>query len=110
MKHIHYSDVEAKAVGDEAPGVSMRWLVSKDDGAPNFGMRHFTVEPGGHTPQHTHAWEHEVFVLGGSGAVWCEGDERALGPGDAVYMPPNAEHFFRNTGGEPFTFLCLVPN
>ena len=37
---------------DGAADVSMRLMVGRDDGAPSFAMRHFTVEPGGHTPRH----------------------------------------------------------
>ena len=32
-------------------------------------MRQFELAPGGHTPRHTHAHEHEVFVLEGAGVV-----------------------------------------
>ena len=33
-----------------AEKVTIRWLISKDDGAPNFAMRLFDMEPGGHSP------------------------------------------------------------
>jgi quercetin dioxygenase-like cupin family protein len=88
----------------------VRWLVGQDDGAPNFAMRQFEIEPGGHTPRHQHDYEHEVFVLGGQGEVW-EGDRRiALVKGDVVLVSPGEVHQFRNTGSEPFTFLCLIPH
>ena len=56
-----------------ATGCQVRWLVGPGDGAPNFAMREFEVAPGGHTPRHSHPYEHEVFVLQGSGVVY-EGD------------------------------------
>ena len=31
---------------DGAQDVSMRLMVGRSDGAPNFSMRHFTVDPG----------------------------------------------------------------
>ena len=56
-----------------AQGCSIRWLVGEAEGAPNFAMRQFEVAVGGHTPKHSHPYEHEVFVLEGRGVV-LEGD------------------------------------
>jgi quercetin dioxygenase-like cupin family protein len=73
-------------------------------------MRQFEVAPGGFTPKHHHPYEHEVFVLEGSGVV-VEGDtERVLKAGNLVFVQPNEVHQFRNTGDQPLKFLCLVPN
>ena len=61
-------------------------------------MRQFEIAVGGHTPKHTHPYEHEVFVLEGEGVV-LEGDhEHALRSGDVVYVQPDEMHQFRNTG------------
>ena len=111
MKVNHYEEVEAKPVQMEgAEGCSVRWLVDASDGAPNFAMRQFEVAPGGFTPRHSHPYEHEVFVLEGSGAV-LEGDqEHSLSTGDVVFVRPNEVHQFRNTTDKPLKFLCLVPN
>ena len=94
---------------DGAEGVTMRMMVGRADGAPNFAMRHFTVEPGGHTPQHSHNYEHEVFIVDGSGRVEQDGQLHDLRSGDVVYVPPNTIHQFVNTGTDPLKFLCLVP-
>jgi quercetin dioxygenase-like cupin family protein len=111
MKIVQCEQVEARAVGVEgAAGCRMRCLIGPDDAAPSFSMRQFEVAPGGHTPKHTHAYEHEVFVLEGSG-VALEGDrEHPLRPGVAVYVPPNELHQFRNTGSVALKFLCLIPH
>jgi quercetin dioxygenase-like cupin family protein len=93
-----------------ANGCSVRWLVGESDGAPNFAMRQFDVQPGGYTPRHSHPYEHEVFVLEGTGVVF-EGDvEHSLRAGDVIYVAPNEIHQFRNTGAATLKFLCLVPN
>jgi quercetin dioxygenase-like cupin family protein len=110
MKVVHYEQVESVPVETEGGvGCRIRCLIGPEDQAPNFSMRQFEVAPGGHTPQHRHAHEHEVFVLEGSGTV-LEG-ERAhpLRPGTVVYVPPNQPHQFRNTGAGPLKFLCLIP-
>jgi len=111
MKVCNTQEVEAKPVEMEgASGCTVRWLVDENDGAPNFAMRQFEVQPGGHTPRHSHPYEHEVYVLSGSGVVY-EGElERPLQAGDVVYVAPDEVHQFRNTGASPLRFLCMVPN
>jgi len=110
MKILHYEDMEASPVThEEVKGVTIRWLISREDNAPNFAMRLFEVESEGNTPLHSHAWEHEVFVLDGEGAVWKEGKEVAVGPGMAIYVPPDEKHCFKNVGKGIFRFICLVP-
>jgi quercetin dioxygenase-like cupin family protein len=111
MKVAHFSQTPAEKVHMEgAEGVCVRWLISDRDGAPNFAMRYFEIEPGGYTPRHSHPYEHEVFILEGEGVV-LEGDiERRLRPGVAVYVAPNELHQFRNTGATVLRMLCLVPH
>jgi quercetin dioxygenase-like cupin family protein len=110
MKRFHYASVEAEDVPAPAKGVKVRWLITEETGAPNFAMRQFTVEPGGHTPRHTHPWEHEAYILAGKGVVLGEDGEEQVNPGDVVFVPQDEEHQFRNTGDEELTFLCLIPH
>lgn len=111
MKVNHYEIVTQKPVEMEgSKGCSVRWLVGPEQGAPNFAMRQFEVAAGGHTPRHRHPYEHEVFVLEGTGEV-LEGDvAHPLRSGDVIYVRPDEVHQFRNTGNVPLKFLCLVPN
>jgi len=111
MKVQHSEAVKRVPVDMEgSKGCAVQWLVGREDGAPNFAMRQFTVEPGGHTPKHSHPYEHEVFVLEGDGVV-LEGDrEHPLTAGDAIYVSPDDVHQFRNTGDAPMRFLCVVPH
>lgn len=110
MKILNYKDMEPSPVTNEdAQGVTVRWLIAREDEAPNVAMRLFEVEPGGNTPLHTHPWEHEVFILDGSGVVWNDGDEVAVGPGTAILIHPGEEHCLRNTGEGVFRFICLIP-
>ena len=111
MKVDHYESVEEQHVEMEGShGCKVRWLVSESDGAPNFAMRQFEVQPGGYTPQHRHPYEHEVFVLEGKGVVLEGEQQHTLQKGDFVLIQPNEIHQFRNTGSVPLRFLCLVPN
>ena len=111
MKINHSEMIEEKPVDMEgAADVTIRWLVSSADGAPNFAMRQFEVAPGGHTPYHSHPFEHIVYVVSGTGAV-MEGDqEHPLVAGDVIFVQPDEEHQFLTRGPDPMRFLCLVPN
>jgi quercetin dioxygenase-like cupin family protein len=111
MKVVHCEQVEAAPVEVEgAVNCRMCCLIGPADAAPSFSMRFFEVAPGGHTPRHSHAHEHEMFVLEGAG-VAVEGDrEHVVRSGTAVYVPPNELHQFRNTGAGPLKFLCLIPH
>jgi quercetin dioxygenase-like cupin family protein len=93
-----------------AQGCSVRWLLSEADGTPTFAMREFEVAPGGYTPRHSHDFEHEIFVLSGSGVVFEGEKEHPLTAGDVVLVHPHDVHQFRNTGTQPLRFLCLIPN
>ena len=111
MRVTHVTDVPSAPVQMEgARDCSVRWLISQQDGAPNFAMRQFELAPGGQTPRHRHPYEHEIFVLEGQG-VAMEGDTpRPLKAGDVVLVRPDEVHQFRNTGESPLRMLCLIPN
>ena len=111
MKIQNYEQTEQQPVTMEGSvGCSVRWLIGTKEQAPNFAMRQFEVAAGGHTPKHSHPYEHEVFVLEGEGVI-LEGDtEHKLSAGDVVFVKPDEIHQFQNRGESPLKFLCLVPN
>ena len=102
-------EVAPVTYGDEVKGVEMRPLITDREGAPTFSMRAFTLEPGGQTPLHAHQWEHEVYILAGSGTVRSQDGERALRAGDSVFLGPNELHQFRG-GADGLQFICCVPH
>ncbi len=105
------SDVQPTAVDmDGIKGVTKQLVLGSGDGVPNFSFRVFTVEPGGHTPLHRHEVEHLNFILSGEGALMDEnGRANDLAGGDFAFVPPHETHQFRNSGDEPFVFICAVP-
>ena len=111
MQVKHVSEAEAtKYEGEDSQGVTIRLMISEGDGAPTFSTRYFEIAPGGYTPRHSHAWEHEVFVIGGQGSVTGREGVKPLTAGTSVFVPGGEEHQFRNTGDAPFIFTCAVPN
>ncbi len=111
MKAVHHTEIPAVKFDSSAvKNVSGKVLVGKADGAPNFCMRRFEIGPEGYTPQHSHDWEHEVFVCGGAGEVLLDKSWHAVTEGSVVFVPPNVLHQFRNTGSGILSFICLVPS
>lgn len=110
MKVMGVDKIEQKPVTMEgSSGAKMRMLVGPQDGATNFHMRHFEVEPGGFTPHHQHNYEHEILILKGRGSARSEQGERTFAAGDVIWVPANEMHQFRNTGSTPLEFICLIP-
>lgn len=106
MKVINYADTKPT---QELSGVLKREVITARDGAPNFCMRVFEVEPGSSTPDHSHPWEHEVFILAGRGVVRGEPGETEIGAGSVVFIAPGEQHCFINTGDQLLRFVCLIP-
>jgi quercetin dioxygenase-like cupin family protein len=92
-----------------AKGVLKQVPISKADGTPNFSFRVFTIEPGGHTPLHTHPFEHLNYIIEGNGAVMAHDGPRDIKKGDFVLVQPGDVHQYRNTSNEPLVIICAVP-
>lgn len=74
----------------------MRTVIGEAEGAPNFFMRVVTFEADGASPNHTHPWEHENYVLSGKGILEVDNRTVELNPGDVIYNT-NTCHCFRAT-------------
>jgi quercetin dioxygenase-like cupin family protein len=95
--------------GEDVAGVGKRVLVSPAEGWEGWVMRLFEVEPGGHTPRHSHPWPHINYVPAGKGSLFVGGEERPLTAGSYAYVPAGAEHQFGAAPDEPLSFICIVP-
>jgi quercetin dioxygenase-like cupin family protein len=95
---------------DRAVKAEIEWLVDRHDGAPNFEMRRFTIEPGGSIPKHFHPdIEHEQYVLKGRYKIGIGDEVHEVTEGDSIYIPPGTTHWYKNTGRENAEFLCIIP-
>ena len=110
MKIHFYQDVKGEPLDSPgSSGVKRRVVISEEDGAENFIMRVFEVEPGGYTPSHNHPWEHEAFIQKGSGIIISQGNEYPVKEGDAIFIPGGEDHQFKNTGQDVLEFICIIP-
>ena len=62
---------------------------------------------GGQTTPHYHPQTEEIYyILSGQGRMRIGDEQREVGPGDAIAIPPGAVHQIANTGDLVLTFLC----
>ena len=76
-------------------------------GAFKQSLAEATLAPGAATRRHYHARTEEIYVvLSGSGRMEVDGEERSVGPGDAILIPPRAWHEIRADADAELRFLC----
>lgn len=101
-------------------GTSIRWLSKFGDdgtGHPEYGLRFFTIQPGGEIPIHNHFYHQTMYILSGKLEYMhfnMETEEvvynRITSEGDFIYVPSMEPHGMRNISNEPVTFLCCIAN
>ena len=65
---------------------------------------------GGATQKHFHKLSEEFyFLLEGEGEMEIGGETRAVGPGDAILIPPGAWHTIRAKTDLRFLCCCAPP-
>ena len=113
MKTIRLENVKKeKMMMEGADKVFKQVPISKETGSPSFCFRVFTIEPTGHTPYHTHDFEHLNYVIEGNGTlVDAQGVENQIKAGEFALVLPNEKHQFKNMSEtDPFIIICAVPN
>ncbi len=90
MKVFNYKTVKPEKADCCPEKTQIRWLITKEMGAPNFAMRLFEDGSGGFSSLHKHTWEHEVFVLEGNGSVFDGKNTKPLQAGDVVFVLPTS--------------------
>jgi mannose-6-phosphate isomerase-like protein (cupin superfamily) len=73
----------------------------------NQSLAEATVAAGASTERHYHRESEEIYyVVEGEGELDVDGERAAVGPGDAVLIPPGAWHQIRASDAGPLRFLC----
>lgn len=80
------------------PGGAPVRLISLEDNPPTSTMTYSVIEPGKTSLHHIHPWEHEVYILEGSGVLVCDAKECPVREGDAMFIPGNVDHYTLNSG------------
>jgi quercetin dioxygenase-like cupin family protein len=112
-RKIHLDDVgphRGSQPEEGRPGwidMDVRWLVTRQTvGSDNsvFGVTYFP--PGGRHEIHRHPHAEEVeYLIQGEGVARVGDDDVAMGVGDAVCVPRNEYHGFRNTSDTETTVM-----
>ncbi|DAB28558.1 MAG: cupin [Sulfurimonas sp. RIFOXYD12_FULL_33_39] len=105
--HKQINSIEA-APQKAGKGVSMKMLLSMEE-SPNFAMRNFIIDAGGHMPLHTNSVEHEQYVLSGYASVQIGDEIIEAKAGDILLIPAGVSHSYKTVGDEAYSFLCLIP-
>jgi mannose-6-phosphate isomerase-like protein (cupin superfamily) len=89
-------------------GSEIRELMAyRNSGIRNLSLAEAILPAGATTQEHYHADTDEIYyILEGRGRMRIEGEERAVGPLDAIAIPANQRHNITNTGDGPLVFLC----
>ena len=101
-------------------GTSIRWLSKCGDdgtGYPEYGLRYFTIQPGGEIPIHNHFYHQTMYILSGQCECYqydMEAEEKvktcSVGAGDFIYIPSMEPHGMKNIDQKPVNFLCCIAN
>jgi len=103
----------------EVKGVWIRWLsMGGPANSPEYGLRYFTIEPGGEIPIHNHPYLQTTYILSGRLLVVSYDpdtdqvvEEKVMGANDFVFVPTMEPHSMRNLSDtEPVHFLCCIAN
>ena len=111
---MYSTDINEKIMCKTRSGNKIYWMLTAEQGAPNFELRYIELPPGGKSSYGRHPHEHEVFVVKGEGRIRGKENgreyEKPLSPGVAVFVPGDEEHQWINLrNDEPFGFICVVP-
>lgn len=72
---------------------------------------HTTVPPGAIIETHSHDYHEQIyFILKGSGIITIGNESEKVREGDAIYVPTNTPHGFRNDSDKSCEIICVGAN
>ena len=91
-----------------ADGSEIRELLAhRNSCIRNQSLAEARLPVGASTTAHFHPATEEIYyILQGSGSMQIAEEKRAVGPGDAIAIPPGAMHQITNTSDVELRFLC----
>ncbi|MEM6714484.1 MAG: cupin domain-containing protein [Cyanobacteria bacterium P01_D01_bin.6] len=105
VRNLH--DCEMFIAGDNT---QLRELLHPDKQplSLRYSLAHAVVPRGQTSVDHALTTSEVYYILSGQGEMHIDQEVQAVGPGDAIYIPPNARQHIHNTGSEPLVFICIV--
>jgi mannose-6-phosphate isomerase-like protein (cupin superfamily) len=82
-------------------------LADRNSCLKNQSLAEASLPIGAKTTRHYHPRTEEIYyILEGNASMSIDGETRKVGPGDAIAIPPGAEHEIANIGDRTLRFLC----
>ncbi len=108
-ERFRWDGARTRTYSQGATGATETWLIGKAEQAGNFAMRYYELEPGGHSREERHPYDHGILFLRGNGQVTLGDEVHAVTRGDVVYIDPDETHQIINNGDEMLGWLCIIP-
>jgi mannose-6-phosphate isomerase-like protein (cupin superfamily) len=94
--------------------VPVWWLINSremkeiTDGGYLELANEFEVAVGGEVFPHTHPTHEFYFMMVGTGIMTIGNEQREVGPGDLIYIPPDQVHSLRTTSDVAIRSFCFA--
>jgi len=75
----------------------------------SLSMGVYTLPRGGVDPQQPHAEDEAYYVLGGHACISVGGEERAVAPGDLIFVAKDIEHRFHTITADLSLLVFFAP-
>jgi mannose-6-phosphate isomerase-like protein (cupin superfamily) len=73
-----------------------------------YSLAHAKVIAGQRTKPHKLESSEVYYIVAGEGVMHIDGEAAEVGPNCAIYIPPRAVQYIKNTGSCDLEFLCIV--
>lgn len=94
-----------------ARGMSLQWLTADDnERSPRFCTRRVVLQPGGATPPRETPWEHQLYVVAGSGWLVERDGETRMTPGTTVLVRDGVWFMVHNDADHELEYLDIIPS
>ena len=110
MKHSHFTEYKETEVNEyNSQKTTIRVLIDQDE-APNFIMRRFEIKAGGRIGIHSHAAEHEIYIIEGRMTLLDANNSKInVKEGNFIFIPSEEKHGYLNDTQESCIFICVIP-
>ena len=100
-------DCEEFIAGDNT---ILRELLHPDKADLNlrYSLAHAIVKPGDTSQPHKLKTSEVYYILEGEGEMHIDDGVEKVSPSQAIYIPPHAKQYIKNTGNSNLIFLCIV--
>lgn len=73
-----------------------------------YSLAHAVLKPGQTSTPHRLRSSEVYYILTGEGSMYIDDDMALVSANQAIYIPPHAKQYIKNTGAKDLEFLCIV--